>query len=157
MSRPFILPRVKSPRWFIFHPHSYGIATLMRIGVRLPSGRKLLVHHFRPHAERDFHDHPWPFRTLVVWGGYVDESLQPSAAATGHADHPIVVDRLGWLSMRKRPALHAHRTSCTRHTVTVVLTGSPERDWCQGQPPERWICEGDQQDFLATRGMAHHA
>lgn len=121
----------------VFHPHSYGIATLMRVGVRF-AGRQLVLHHFQPHQEVEFHDHPWPFRTVVLWGGYVDESLGP------HAE--VVRDELRIGSTRRRPARHTHRTSCTRHTVTLVLTGRKERAWCRG-PGEPylggWVCDGD--------------
>jgi hypothetical protein len=129
---------------FIFHPHSYGIATLMRIGVKFPSGRKFMLHHFRPHAEQEFHDHPWPFRTWVLWGAYLDESL--------NWDGNIVRDYLRWGSTRRREALHAHRTSCKGHVWTFVVTGPKERTWCRGTV-ERWICGGKIEDFDSTRGM----
>lgn len=175
-------------RWFLYHPHSYGIATLMRIGFRF-RGRGLYLHHFRPHAEDEFHDHPWPFRTLVLWGGYVDDSLvrlpndeaddlvdewhqrpdipitllheflgvswEDYAAWVTNPDHPLMRvyrDVLRPGSGRSRPALHAHRTSCKSHTWTVVLTGKKERDWCKGTPG-KWICDGEVEDFDATRGM----
>lgn len=151
MGRRFILPASIKTRWFIFHSHSYGIATLMRIGFVLPGGRKLLLHHFRPHHEDRFHDHPWSFRTIVLWGGYIDESLAESIGS----ERLVIRDRLRFLSMRQRPALHAHRTACSGHTVTLVLTGPPKREWCEGYP-QQWACEGDPQDFDTTRGMHPH-
>lgn len=132
-------------RWLIFHPHSYGIATLMRIGLRLPSGRKVLLHHFRPHAETSFHDHPWSFRTFVLWGTYVDESL------FGHPPR-VLRDVLRPGSTRRRSALHAHRTSSTGHVWTLVITSPKQRQWCMGTP-EHWVCGGEVEDFDATRGM----
>lgn len=129
--------------WFVFHPHSYGIATLMRIGFKF-RGRQLVLHHFRPHRQVEFHDHPWSFRTIVLWGGYVDESLDNN--------NLVVQDRLHWLSMRKRPALHAHRTASKGHTVTLVLTSKKKRSWCKGTP-QSWVCGGEVKDFDSTRGM----
>jgi len=42
-----------------------------RLARRLPV--KLLLHHFLPNADdRDTHDHPRPFWTFVLWGGYDD-------------------------------------------------------------------------------------
>lgn len=139
--RRFILPAKIRTRWFVFHPHSYGIATLMRVGFRV-AGRQLLLHHFRPHTEREFHDHPWPFVTVVLWGGYLDESLD--------AHGRIVRDQLLVGSVRRRPALHAHRTSCRRHTWTLVLTGRKRRVWCKGTP-RRWACDGEPGSFYAER------
>lgn len=137
------LPTIKT-RFFVFHPHSYGIATLARIGFRF-RGRQLLLHHFRPHTETEFHDHPWGFRTLVLWGSYTDESLGTSKTF-------IRTDVLRVGSTRRRPALHAHRTKCTGHVWTLVVTGRPEREWCKGSR-ENWVCGGEVADFDATRGM----
>lgn len=134
----------KPTNWgIVYHPHSYGIATLLRVGVKV-AGFQLLLHHFRPHTELEFHDHPWAFRTLVLWGGYRDESLLD--------DGTVVVDQLGPLSARRRAAMHAHRTSTTRHTWTIVFTGRKQRQWCKGTP-ETWVCGGEVQDFDATRRM----
>jgi hypothetical protein len=147
--RPFLLEpgdkRGKSikTKHFVFHPHNYGISTLMRVGFKF-AGRQLLLHHFRPHTELEFHDHPWPFRTVVLWGSYVDES--PTASGE------IIRDVLRPFSTRRRPALHAHRTHCKRHVWTFVLTGRKERRWCKGTP-ETWVCEGEVQDFDETLGM----
>lgn len=127
----------------MFHPHSYGIATLMRVGVTV-RGYKLMLHHFSPHAETEFHDHPWTFRTLVLWGSYVDESVGP--------DRQVVRDVLRPLSTRLRLATHAHRTSCTGNVVTLVFAKPKSRTWCKGTP-ERWVCGGEIEDFDATRGM----
>jgi hypothetical protein len=131
-------------RWLVFHPHSYGIATLLRLAVKLPGGGKLMLHHFRPHAEEEFHDHPWAFATRVLWGSYVDESLAP--------DGSVVRDVLRRGDTRRRRAEHAHRTSCTGHVWTLVLAQPKSRTWCKGDP-RRWVCGGRVTDFDATRGM----
>lgn len=130
-------------RWFVYHPHTYGIATLMRVGFRF-AGRQLVLHHFQPHTETSFHDHPWPFRTIVLWGSYVDESLDQQGR--------VIRDVLRPLSTRRRASQHAHRTSCEGAVVTLVYTGRKERDWCKGTP-ENWVCDGQVEDFDATRGM----
>lgn len=67
--------------------------------------------------ERAFHDHPWWFVTLVIWGGYVDES-------------PDGRDRLRAGSVRFRPAIHRHTVRVTRPgTWTVMITGRSIRRW----------------------------
>lgn len=41
----------------------------------------LKVHHFMPNRDdRDVHDHPWPFLTVVLWGSYDD--LVPCPGST---------------------------------------------------------------------------
>jgi hypothetical protein len=77
------------------------------------------VHHWTgPDDDRAFHDHPWPFLTFVIRGGYIDF-------------HPGGFDMLWAPAVRFRPALH-------RHTViphpeagawTVLLTGPIIRPW----------------------------
>jgi hypothetical protein len=107
---------------FTFHPHRHALGTLMRFSVRLPGGYKLMLHHFKPHREESWHDHPWDFRTFVLWGGYVDQSLQ--------ADGSITQDRLRRGSYRHRRAEHAHKTHSERGALTVVLTTPSRRAWC---------------------------
>lgn len=133
-----------SNRFVTFHPHSYGIATLMRFAIKLPGGYKVMLHHFRPHKEDSFHDHPWSFRTLVLWGSYTDQSLK--------SNDEIVTDVLKPGSTRYRRDLHAHRTSCEGHVWTLVFAYPESREWCKGVP-ERWVCGGEIADFDATRGM----
>lgn len=110
---------------------SVGRVTLTRWALKV-CGHKILLHRFRAHRDLEYHDHPWPFVTFVLWGSYVDEALD-----TGVRD----VLRPG--SLRRRSALHAHRTSCTRTTWTIVVTGRHERSWCRsGADPSRtWTCE----------------
>lgn len=131
-------------KYFVFHPLSYGTATLARIGFRTPSGRQLLLHYFPPHEAPTYHDHPWHFRTFILWGGYTDVS-------TGRYGQ-LVHDDLRIGSYRFRPALHRHKTIVGRPTFTIVLTGPTEREWCEGTP-EHWVCDGDVEDFNATLGM----
>lgn len=137
------MTRSVSTRWFVFHPHSYGIATLMRVGFRF-FGRMLVLHHFRPHTETEFHDHPWDFRTLVLWGSYIDESLDQQGR--------VIRDRLVAGSTRFRPAAHAHRTRCKGNVWTLVLTSRKKRNWCKGTP-EFWVCDGEVEAFNRTLGM----
>lgn len=138
-----MLKMFKTRRW-VFHPHSYGIATLLRFGYRRKGGGQILLHHFRPHTETEFHDHPWGFRTFVLWGSYTDESIDSNDVTT--------VDRLRVGSTRRRLATHAHRTSCKGHVWTLVFTTPKQRSWCKGSPAA-WVCGGEVQDFDATRGM----
>jgi hypothetical protein len=168
----FMMPASIETKHFIFHPLSYGIATLMRIGIVF-HGRKLMIHHFLPHQETEFHDHPWSFRTLVLLGGYWDESPCPNPDCDRGMEtyvsmgpmpdvserecslchgSGIIVDILRRGDRRFRPALHAHRTSCTCHTWTLVFTSRKQRTWCKGTP-ETWICGGEVADFDALRGM----
>lgn len=126
-----------------YHSHRYAASSerlnsaLMRISIKLPSGHKVMLHHFSPHRELSWHDHPWDFHTIVLWGGYTDESIG--------SDGSIVIDRLGWLSMRSRKAEHAHRTASLRGAVTLVLASPKRRQGCHspgvGTSPADWTCQ----------------
>lgn len=140
----FILPPMFKWGPFTYHSHRYGIATLARFSVRLPGGHKLMLHHFDPHEEIAWHDHPWDFRTIVLWGAYTDESRHPDPDS--HDGYRIVSDHLGWLSRRRRTAEHAHRTRSLRGALTLVLTSPSRREWCHSEdsadlPYPDWTCQ----------------
>lgn len=129
-------------RWgpFAYHPHEWGLGTLMRITVKLPFGRKVMLHHFQPHRELEWHDHPWDFTTIVLWGGYTDESLGDWTVGEIRTDHL----RMG--SVRRRRATHAHRTCSEKGALTLVFTSEKKRDWCHsGGDDQRdrsiWTCQ----------------
>jgi len=126
-----------------YHSHRYAESSerlnsaLMRVSIKLPSRHKLMLHHFAPHRELSWHDHPWDFRTIVLWGGYTDESIAPNGS--------IIVDRLGWLSVRSRHAEHAHRTASLKGAVTLVLASPKRRQGCHsastGTSSADWTCQ----------------
>ena len=112
---------------------------------------------FRPDADRVFHDHPWSFHTLVLWGGYDELSHRRAGpwvlqrTATEDApDRPaqigraptgkLVPDRLRWLSWRSRSPEHAHRITRlhTRRVVTLIFRGERGRDWGFWCPPANY-------------------
>ena len=87
----------------------------------------------RPDEDREYHDHPWGFTTLVLWGGYTEtshifEEIGDQYFPTGK--HHI--DRLGFLSIRKRYATHAHLITQlhAKRVVTLVMRDNKrQRDW----------------------------
>lgn len=80
---------------------------------------KLLVHHFMPNADDpDCHDHPRPFVTLVLQGGYRDL----------RHDGSVEFMRPGMVRFRR--AEHAHRTLVSsRGCWTIVVMGPLVRAW----------------------------
>lgn len=78
----------------------------------------LRVHHWLgPDDDRAFHDHPWPFITLVLKGGYEDRN-------------PDGTDRLRAGSVRYRPALHRHTVVPGKSGAwTFMVTGNRARTW----------------------------
>lgn len=65
-----------------------------------------------------FHDHPYWFYTLVLWGGYDD------------IDSEYRIDHLRIGSFRFRPAEWRHTVQLnTKPTITLLLVGPPNRRW----------------------------
>lgn len=86
---------------------------------------------------RAAHDHPWPFWTLVLWGGYID------LYHTGEKHDGKLTfrgDRLRAGSLRYRPAKHEHTVLLThRPTWTLVLTGPRVRRFGFRLPNGDWL------------------
>ena len=82
-----------------------------------------------PDKDRDLHDHPWPFLSLVLRGGY-DELLR-TRAYWPHTPPTQRGVRRGWLSIAFRRATDAHRIVSLHRTPTwtLVLTGRRRRSW----------------------------
>lgn len=98
---------------------------------------KLMVHRFPPNADdRDAHDHPRPFVTLMLWGGYDDlEPCDGDGSTSAGCDRCastgwVVKDRLRAGSLRSRDATYVHRTRVLPSGAwTVVLMGPLARPW----------------------------
>ena len=82
-----------------------------------------------PDKDRDLHDHPWPFVSVVLRGGY-DELLRPNADFPGSEWSQYGLRR-GWLSIGLRRATDAHRITKLHRTPTwtLVLVGARRRSW----------------------------
>jgi hypothetical protein len=80
---------------------------------------KFRLHHFYPGtSDRDYHDHPWPFLTFVLHGGYIDERLDGRQ------------DKLSAGSVRYRSAHHAHKTFAGPKGCWTFVVGPHERrEW----------------------------
>lgn len=89
-----------------------------------------------PDKDRDLHDHPWPFVSMVLRGGY-DEVMDTAAHYFPMMNHALGRQELlrtvrrGWLSIAFRRATDAHRIVRLHRTPTwtLVLTGPRRRSW----------------------------
>lgn len=85
-----------------------------------PIGSIRLHNFLRPDDERDPHDHPWWFITILLRGSYVDE--------TTFEDGTVGLDYLRRGSVRFRPAQHRHKVK-TYEAWTLIITGRNARQW----------------------------
>jgi hypothetical protein len=80
---------------------------------------KVFLHWFhRGDAEPYFHDHPWPFWSLILWGGYWEHT-------------PAGRRWCGPLSLLRRPAEWRHRVELPegKRCWTLVWCGPRARSW----------------------------
>jgi hypothetical protein len=99
-------------------------------------GRFCLHHIMKSDHDRALHDHPWPFKSLILWGGYyeiVDEDMiDPFERSTWqkHCDGQLI-KWFGPLSLLRRPAFWTHRLLLKENqtTWTLVFMGKKEREW----------------------------
>jgi len=99
--------------------------------VKFPFGLgKLLVHHFPPNvSDRDPHDHPSPFISLIVKGGYLNTEW--AKIDLPGQEFMLNIEWLGRGRLVFRSAKHMHITETgDRGAWTVVLMGPKTgRDW----------------------------
>lgn len=88
----------------------------------------LYVHFiYREDLDREPHDHPWWFGSLVLRGGYDEELHADKARYPSRA--PVTVTHGRW-SRHGFPLADAHRITKVRPgTVTLVLVGHKQRIW----------------------------
>lgn len=110
----------------------------------------LYLHHITgPDPGLDLHDHPWRFVSLILRGGYIEETApaRDASALARIADRYPPHDGLtrGVVRGRRagtiqRTALHeAHRIVEVRpHTWTLIVAGRKVRAWGFFQP-DGWV------------------
>ncbi len=90
--------------------------------LRLPGHSWRLHHILRSDNERDLHDHPFSFFTLLLTGSYLE--ILPDSGGVG----TVPVHRRRF-SLRFVPAERPHRLVLTRPVWTLVLAGPRSRPW----------------------------
>lgn len=99
--------------------------------LKFPFGMgKLMVHHFPPEVtDRDPHDHPSSFITLVLKGGYFNTEWEEYSDGF-EVERIPTIEWLGRGAVRYRRADHMHVTETGEQGAwTVVLMGPKIRDW----------------------------
>jgi hypothetical protein len=83
------------------------------------------LHHIhQPDSDRDPHDHPWTFLSVILRGSYV-EQVWPLA---GHAGYTLAHHRR--FSAHRMGRASAHKImSVSPSLVTLIVTGPRRREW----------------------------
>ena len=79
---------------------------------------KHYLHCFHQSDHADFHDHPWPYRSLILWGGYWE----------------VTPEGRKWYgpgTYLSRPATWKHQVQIPegKKCWTYVIAGPKEREW----------------------------
>jgi hypothetical protein len=135
-------------RWALY-AHPLG-QYMRRYIFKHPRGT-VRLHNIRQSDEgRDFHDHPWEFTSLILWGGYVEhrpgcdcaEYIAPWIKAFWK--YPNGACRYyGPGSIVRVRAEDFHRLELVNGPAwTLVVTGPYRRNW-GFQTRDGWICHED--------------
>ena len=71
---------------------------------------------YRRDQQRDLHDHPWDFLSIVLWGSYVE-------------DTPTGLKKRRWWNRKRAADRHSIREVSRRPVWTLVVTGPKRREW----------------------------
>lgn len=117
--------------WFrrVHIGRSDGDTYLQRfILLRCPLGAVYLHRFFRGDEDKCLHDHPWNFLSLILKGGYWEETPDTEGAEGA--------TRRRWIkpgALRYCPAAHRHRVildeNRTGNVWTLILTSTKVRSW----------------------------
>ena len=83
----------------------------------------IYIHWFEASDDDSLHDHPWPFLSFILWGGYWEHTPGPDGSLI-KCWHPAG-------AVRVCPARWLHRVEIDteRRPVTLVLRGPQVRRW----------------------------
>lgn len=105
-----------------------GSCYLRRLRVWNAPWCSLYVHQiFEKDNDRDPHDHPWNFWSLVLRGGY-SEVVRPYVAERGRRRARVLHHKRR--SLHRMPVHAAHKINAILPgTITLILTGPRKRQW----------------------------
>lgn len=117
---------------------------------------QIFLHNIRLDDSRDFHDHPWPFISIILRGSYREFIRCPSCVLNGwylHTEQRIA--RAG--SVLVNTAEHTHRVEIIKPVWSLVIARRPRRVWGfwtdsvdqNGLPISKWT---DWRTFLGCKG-----
>ena len=77
--------------------------------------------------QRNYHDHPWAFITIILKGGYTDISPKDQNDISKEESKK---ERMTFGTVKYRPANYKHTVKVDKKGCwTLLLTGREKRDW----------------------------
>lgn len=94
----------------------------------------LYLHRFDgPDARPTLHDHPWRFRSLILWGGYLEATRYEHGRLAGLR----TVGRWNW-NRKRATDTHVILRLVRVPTWTLMFVGRRERTWGYLDPDGTW-------------------
>lgn len=87
------------------------------------------LHRFDNPDVRQLHDHPWPFVSIILRGGYEE------ARSYGPTDRAV---RVRWFNAKRSTDLHYIARLLRRPTWTLIFVGARVRTWGYVDPDGTW-------------------
>lgn len=143
----------RSPRWAFMArmtiPCENGLKYLTRLRIIQTPWFGVYLHNlYEPDADRDMHDHPWEFISIILRGGYT-EIVNPIPHVM---DTPAYNFKRRWnrWSWHKMSTDKAHRIlSVDDGTISLILVGRRKRSW-GFYTPEGWV---DWREYERAEGV----
>lgn len=120
-----------------FHlQHADGSLYMERFWLRSPSNRRdrwaVRVHHIvTEDLDRELHDHPWDFVSVILRGGYVEArpfGTEPDFGAPDGGERVQLIERKAG-SIAFRRATDRHRIVFVLPDTWTLFITSPKRQW----------------------------
>jgi hypothetical protein len=131
-------PPPSDAKWSLYAHH---LGDYMRRWIlRTPWG-SLRVHHIlRSDDDRHLHDHPFDFTSLLLTGGYTEETPIADSVAISAEARKTLRWRIfyGRFSIVRRQAEQLHRLILSKPVWTLVVAGPKRRSW-GFETPKGWI------------------
>lgn len=116
-----------------------------------PDGSQVMLHQIhRSDEDREFHDHPWAFRSFIAAGAYIEHTpvFREGSRAWIPGESRQRLYRAGEWNDRPDPA-SVHRVEVVEHPcISVVYRGPRVRDWGFLMPDGTWV---PHQDYLRVK------
>lgn len=113
-------------------PACDGGVYLTRITLLRLFGGKLMINVFRKSDEREMHDHPWNFWSLIIWRGYIETRYLAPNSYINNERFSITRTRRTWPGqILRRRTWDVHRVELLRGkpAVSLVWRGPHKRVW----------------------------
>lgn len=84
-----------------------------------------VLHHLREPDTGDAHDHPWPFYTTILYGGYMEREFRYDEK--GNVTESIIERKVGESHLVKAETIHQIINLPAGESYTLVQPGTPSR------------------------------